>query len=218
MKKSRKCYKSMIDAQNVDWVTLTFISPILPNPRFKTMNSLKKKAPFLISGVLCITSTSLSPSRAKGSSGPGSPGWQPWGSFSGSTSLKPMRCLKRKNVQVTWPPPHLCMSPGNSQRQLRWKVRYPRIFINPNATLQPCRSESGPSLRCSEAPYGPPTQVAPDSMLACGWHCFPSTGWRSRTETTSNKQKHFQHGSHYQLGTGNAHQLPSRASCLPVIL
>ena len=34
--------------------------PTLPNPRFKTMNSLKKKAPFLISGALCITSTYLS--------------------------------------------------------------------------------------------------------------------------------------------------------------
>lgn len=32
----------------------------LPNPRFKTMNFLKKKAPFLISGALCVTSTSLS--------------------------------------------------------------------------------------------------------------------------------------------------------------
>ena len=35
-------------------------TPTLPDPRFKAMNSLKKKALFLISGALCISSTSLS--------------------------------------------------------------------------------------------------------------------------------------------------------------
>ena len=87
----------MIRCLECCWVNLTFISHTVPSPRFKTMNSLKKKAPFLISGALCITSTSLSQVDPKvpldgNLEDP----------FSGSTSLKEAYEMSEKS-QVTWP-------------------------------------------------------------------------------------------------------------------
>lgn len=63
---------------------------------------------------------------------------------------------------------------------------------------------SGPSLRCSEHPTGhPPRQ---HRLHACMWLAsFPLYWVEEQNWDPSNKQKHFQHGSHYQLGTGNTH-------------
>lgn len=92
----------MIRCLECCWVNLTFISHTVPSPRFKTMNSLKKKAPFLISGALCITSTSLSQVDPKVSLDQVPLDGNLEDPFSGSTSLKEAYEMSEKS-QVTWP-------------------------------------------------------------------------------------------------------------------
>lgn len=135
-------------------------TPNLPDPRFKAMNSLKKKALLLISGALGISSTSLSQVDPKVPLGHDGNLEVP---FSGSPSHKEAYKTSEK-CQATCPSTPLheprLTARGSSKRE----VRALRIFFNPTATLQPHRrAASLPSLL--RAPCGPPTQAAQTPCL-----------------------------------------------------
>lgn len=112
-----------------------------------------------------------------------------------------MKCLKK--VRSRGPSTPLHKSMVTARGSSRWKVRYPRIFINPTATPQPCRSKAAP-------PFAAPSTLQATHPGSTGYACmwlasFPLYRVEEQNWDPSNKQKYIQCGSHYHLGTGNPH-------------